>query len=275
MRGFLSFIIRYHFAIIFIGLQLISFFLIVSYNNTQRAIFLNSSNSLSGNVNREVSDIQAYFSLEEENLKLKKENSLLRNKLLSNYKASNIRPKTIMDSLYIQRYSYVSSTIVQSSVHKTRNYITLDAGAAQEVKVGDGVTSIDGVVGVIKYVSKNFSVVLPLINEDFKLSCRINRSKYYGSLVWDLQSYKTAKLNDIPFHVDVKEGDTLYTTGFSSIFPTGERVGTISKVNQNPGDNFFDIKVDLSVDFNTLESVYILRNLQKNELDSLNTLIND
>ncbi len=275
MKGFLSFIIKYHFAIIFIVLQIISFVLIVRYNHTQRTLFINSSNTLIGNINSTFSDVQSYFSLEEENQKLREENTRLKSKLLSNYKANDISPQMLVDSNYIQRYSYLPATIVKSSVHKTRNYITLDVGSEQHIKLGDGVTSVDGVVGVVKQVGKHFSVVLPLINEDFRLSCRINRSQYFGSLVWDAQSYRTASLHDIPFHVDVKEGDTLYTTGFSSIFPTGEKVGVISKVNQYSGRNFYDIRVDLSVDFNTLQSVYIVSNLQKGELDSLSTSIDD
>lgn len=275
MKGFLLFLLKHHFTLLFLGLQLISFFLIVNYNRTQKVVFINSSTYASGVLNSNVTSVSSYFSLEEENQKLIRENTNLRNQFLKNYKILNLPTKQVLDSLYIQNYQIISGEVIQSSVKKTRNYLTLNIGKLQGVKQGSGVISSEGVVGIIKAVSENYSVVLPVINTDFKLSCRISSNQYFGSLYWDGFLYDKAILQDIPFHVSVEKGDSLFTTGFSSIFPTGELVGFIDEVEKNHGENFYTISVKLSVDFKRIRSVYVIDHLLKSELDSLKASIDD
>ena len=275
MRGFLSFILKHHFTIIFIVLQFLSFLLIISFNHTHKTIFINSSNNTSGFINTKIVGVSSYFSLAEENARLIRENSNLRNKFLKNYKALKIPSKEVLDSIYIQNYRILSGNVIQSSVSKTRNFITLDIGRLQGVKKGSGVICSEGIVGVVKDISDHYSVVLPVINTDFRVSCRINSNQYYGSLSWDARSYRTSILQDIPFHVPLELGDSLFTTGFSSIFPSGELVGFIKDVEKTPGENFYNIIVELSVDFKKLRSVYVVDHLLKSELDSLNIRNND
>ncbi len=275
MKGLLSFILKHHFTLIFIILQFISFVLIVTYNHTQKEAFINSSYYTSGILNSKITSISSYFSLLEENSRLIKENTNLRNQFIKDYKNRHVPSKEILDSLYFQNYKILSGRVIQSSVFKTRNFITLDIGRFQGVKKGSGVICDDGVVGIVKNTSENYSVVLPIINSDFKVSCKISGNDYYGSLRWDAKSYTSAILEDIPFHVSVKKGDSLYTTGFSSIFPTGELLGVVDKVEKNPGDNFYKIAVKLSVDFKQVRTVYVVDQLLKAELDSLKVGIDD
>ncbi len=275
MKGFLSFILKHHFTLLFILLQFISFVLIVSYNHTQKEAFINSSSYTAGILNSEITSVSSYFSLLEENKRLIKENTNLRNQFLKDYKKIHIPTKEIWDSLYIQTYKVLSGKVIQSSVFKTRNYITLNIGRLQGVKKGSGVICDDGVVGIVKNTTENYSVVLPVINTDFKVSCRISGNDYYGSLRWDTKSYTTAVLEDIPFHVSVEKGDSLFTTGFSSIFPSGELIGFVDNVEKIPGDNFYKIAVKLSVDFKQIRTVYVINQLLKTELDSLKVGIND
>jgi len=275
MKGFVKFLLKHHFTLIFLVLQFISFVLIVNYNKTQKVIFINSSSHISGIFNTSVSSVSSYFQLREDNIRLLRENTNLRNLFLKNYKLRHVPNKELLDSLYLQNYRFISAEIIQSSVRKTRNYLTLNVGAIQGVRKGSGVVSADGVVGVIKVISDNYSVVLPIINTDCKVSCRINRSQYYGSLTWKGGSYRTAELLEIPFHVDVEKGDSLFTTGFSSIFPTGELVGWVDNVEKKEGENFYSIQVKLSVDFQSLRYVYVVDHLLKFEMDSLKVKLND
>ena len=226
-------------------------------------------------LNTKVSDITSYFSLAQENERLIRENTNLRNQFLKNYKLINIPSKKILDTIYIQNFRIQSAELIQSSVYKTRNFLTINIGEIQGVKEGSGVISSEGIVGVVKSISKNYSVVLPIINSDFKVSCRLGASQYYGSLIWDNINYRKAKLLDIPLHVPVEQGDTLFTTGFSSIYPTGELVGFVEDVRKTPGENFYNITVNLAVDYKKLKQIYVVNNLLKSELDSLNLGLND
>ena len=84
-----------------------------------------------------------------------------------------------------------------------------------------------------------------------------------------------AVLSDIPYHVDIAAGDSVVTSGYSSIFPEGILVGTISGYSMEEG-SFYIIKVKLSVDFRKLTYVTVIENMLLDEQRELENLdIND
>jgi len=87
-------------------------------------------------------------------------------------------------------------------------------------------------------------------------------------LVWDGKEYNKVQLTDIPRQANVKVGDTIVTSGRSTIFPEGILVGTVSKIDKNTSaDN--QISVHLFNDMSNLSHVYIVKNLHKLELKTL------
>jgi rod shape-determining protein MreC len=126
------------------------------------------------------------------------------------------------------------------------------------------VTSGEGVAGVVVGCSENYSIVMSLLNLDFKVSTRIKSNGYFGSLSWDGRDYKQAILSEIPQHVSVTVGDTVVTTGYSAIFPEGVMVGTVSDFKKIGGD-FYKINILLGTDFKKLQFVEIIGNMKKTE----------
>ncbi len=127
-----------------------------------------------------------------------------------------------------------------------------------------GVISEQGLVGIVLESSANFSTVIPIINREFRLSAKIKSNNYAGILQWDGSSPRFAVLSEIPFHVNLTEGDTILTSGFSSIFPEGIEVGRIESFSLEKG-NFYDIKVELFTDFQGLFHVNVIRNYRQEE----------
>jgi rod shape-determining protein MreC len=132
-----------------------------------------------------------------------------------------------------------------------------------------GIISADGVVGVITNVSPNYSTGLSLLNKRLSIPAKITKNNYFGALVWDGEHSNTADLKEIPFHIMVNVGDTVVTSGYSSIFPEGLMIGTITKWEQDPGTNFYNIKVELSTNFRTLKYVEVVKNTKQAELKKL------
>jgi len=65
--------------------------------------------------------------------------------------------------------------------------------------------------------------------------------------------------------VELNVGDTIVTSGYSSIFPEGILIGEITEFEKNSQDNFYTIKVKLSVDFKNIQNVYLIKNLLRKE----------
>ncbi|RUT79297.1 rod shape-determining protein MreC [Ancylomarina longa] len=265
MKNLLHFIVRFHFTILFIVIEVFSLLLLVNYNNYQKTQFLNSSNFISGGIYEKIAAVTDYLSLSTSNEELNRENTRLNNLLAASFKMSVDSSYLYNDTLYQQQYIYRTAKIINNSVNKQLNYITLDKGEVQGIKPEMAVVTEKGVVGVVKSVSRNFSTVISLLNNRLRISAKIKKNNYFGSLSWDGKDYRRARLYEIPFHVPIQPGDTILTSGYSSIFPEGLLLGTVDEVQPSSGSNFHQIVVLLSNDFKSLSYVKVVGDLLKKE----------
>ena len=265
MKNLLQIIVRFHFTILFLIIELVCFLLIVNYNNYHKTVFLNSNNAISGGIYDKVTSFSEYINLSTINDQLSNENTLLHNLLAENYKSSADSFFFYEDSLFKQQYIYRSAKVINNSINKQQNYITLNKGKNQGIKPEMGVVANNGVIGIVKSVSDNYSTVLSLLNSRLKISAKIKKNNHHGSLYWDGKDYRKAKLIEIPSHVDIKIGDTITTSSFSSVFPEGILLGTAYEVLPSTGGNFREVIVLISNDFNQLSYVDVIGDLLKNE----------
>ena len=266
MRNLLRFLAKYHAVFLFVFLEVLSITMIVKYNNYQHVKFLNSSNRVTGGIYNGYWGVAQYFSLKQLNNELAEENAKLRSELMREElsKIGNDAPQH--DSLYRQNFFFITAKVINNSVNRAHNYILLNKGSRHGIKPDMGVVSSDGVVGVVTNVSKNYSTVISILNNRLKISAKIKRNNYFGSLTWDGGDYRKAELDEIPFHVDVAKGDTIVTSGYSAIFPEGLMLGTVSDYSLQGGSNFYKITVNLSVDFKKLVYVDVIQNKTRDEI---------
>jgi rod shape-determining protein MreC len=265
MKSLLKFILTFHFFILFLILEALAIFLVIQYNVYQRAGFLNTASSVTGYVYEISSSVTSYLSLKEANEQLIAENAYLHNILKSSYQNDKVEFISVKDSLYTQQYIYTPALVINNSSNKQTNYITINRGRKHGVKPDMGVICPTGVIGVVRNVSDHYSLVISLLNTNLKISAKVKRSGYFGSISWDGGDYQYASLTEIPFHVKVHQGDTIVTSGYSTMFPEGIMLGTIDTFNAGKGNSFYDIRVRLSTDFRSLSNVYVIINLLKEE----------
>ena len=271
MKEIIKLILKYHFTIVFILLEIVSFSLIIRHNEYQRAIFSESASTLFGNISSTITSIKDYFRLKEINESLAKENILLKNRLEAyEFLQDTIIQRTVVEGS-IPVYEYIGAKQVNATYNRTKNYITLNRGRKNGLQKEMAVCTPEGIVGLIQDLSDHFAVVIPLINVDARISAKIKKNNYYGSLQWDGNDYSYSYLNDIPYHVEVNAGDTIVTSGLSKIFPEGIVVGYVESVDKVTA-NFLKIKVKLAVDFKRINHVYVILNNKKNEQTSLEAI---
>jgi rod shape-determining protein MreC len=268
MRNLLKLLYAYHFHILFVLLEGIALLLVVQNNHFQRASAIQFSSAVSGSFHKKMDNLKVYLSLRETNQVLAQENAELRNRLASIRKNISEKKDTLIDTLYKQRYTYFSAKIVNNSVSKQYNYITLNKGSNDGIKSNMAVITSKGIVGFIVGVSKNFSTVLSVLNRNFKVSAKFKKNNFLGSLSWESLNPEICLLSDIPFHVKVAVGDTIVTTGFSDYFPEGIPIGTVKDYDLKNG-NFYNIRVKLTNDFRNLNYVILVDNLMKAEQQEL------
>lgn len=271
MRSLLRFLVRNYAFLLFLFLETVSLVMVFNFNSFQRSRFLNSANFISASLYNTTSSVLQYFELGRVNEELAVENAYLRS-LLSDGTFLN---DEVTDSVLINaelsdpNYIFRAARIINNSTNKKQNYITLDKGLADGIHADQGILAPQGVVGVVTGVSKSYASGLSLLNPRWSISAKLKNAGYYGSLQWSGKNYRQSDLKEIPVHVNLAIGDTVVTSGYSSIFPEGLLIGTISSFNQPQGENYYTIKVQLAVDFKSIRYVHVIENVKKEEINLL------
>jgi rod shape-determining protein MreC len=272
MRNFVRFLVKYHIFLFFLVLQVFCFYLIYSNNRFHQANFINSSNRLVGTLFAWKSNLTEYIELQRVNDELAAENEELLNQIPESFVNVNEHFVMINDTLRERKFRYKSAQIVNSSINKQLNYLTINKGSKDGIIPEMGVIGTEGLVGVVKDVSEHFSTVIPIINQRFTASAELKRTGNFGLLKWSGEDYQYAGLIDVPRHVDVMIGDTVVTRGASAIYPKGVHIGIVDDVSSKDGSNFHDIRVKLAVDYNKLRYVDVIENVLKKEQRELEAL---
>ena len=271
MRSILDILIKHNHWFFFLFLEGISLVLIVCFNNYQRATVFTSANSVAGNVYSVITDVGSYFSLKDENKVLVEHNKELLNDIqqlkdrLREYEDS---AATANISHTADGYSYCAAKVVNNSISKVNNYVTIDKGTLQGVRDQMGVFNSQGVIGITYTSSENFTVVLPLLNSRSILSCKV-KGNTLCTLKWDGKDTRHSYLIDLPRYELFEKGDTVFTSGFSSIFPAGIPVGKIDRLEDSADGQSYRANVELFVDFADIDNVFIVGHKNRKEQENL------
>ncbi len=270
MINILAILKRFHFQILFGLLLFLGVSLTIQQKNYQRTKFINSANYFSGGIYSSINNVEDYFNLRMVNNELQAENALLRSNLLSSLKKINGSYYHFHDTLYSQKYIYRIADVISNTYSKPSNYITLNMGSNDGIIEEMGVISPLGVVGMVGAVTDNYSTVISFLHPKTIISCKLKSSGVSGLLKWIGNDISKAQINDIPITTRIKKGDSVITSGYSSVFPGGVYLGEIISFERDIHSQTQKITVDLNIDYSSLNKVYVVENLYKIELDILN-----
>ena len=166
------------------------------------------------------------------------------------------------------KYEFIPAEVIKNSVNKQHNYLIIGKGSDDGVRPQTGIITSRGVIGIVDAVSRHYSYAISFLNSDSSISARIGKDGAAGPMAWDGKGSGNALLREIPLQVKFEEGDTVYTSGFSTIFPPDIPIGRITGSRIVNGATF-EIKVSLFQDFSSVRHVCLVRNLDLDEIMSL------
>lgn len=189
--------------------------------------------------------------LRELNLKLSEEVNLLREAQLE-----NIRLRQMLELRQRSDYPTLPAHIVGKTLQLMRNTITLDVGRENGIAEQMPIVTGLGLVGKISAASNGYSIGQILFNRRMRVSAKIQRSRVDGIIEWE--GGANLVLKNVAKTLDVQTGDVVVTSDYSSLYPEGIRIGTVASAAQIPGSLFQRVEVIPSVDFATLEEVFVV-----------------
>lgn len=305
MRNLFAFLFRFRGALVFGLLEVLSLALLVTNSSYQRAAFFNSANEYAGTILARRQQVTDYFRLAEINQQLLAENAALRQQLypaeLAGREADSIpigldtlrrvvfqksvpRPAPVVaparppDSLLLggrlfpardTDFPLIPARVINQSLRQVDNYLTLNVGAADGVRPGLGVVSAAGVVGRVQVVTEHFATATSLLHSKMAVSARLRRDGTEGAISWPGDDPTHVLLNYIPRQNRLVLGDSVVTSGYNAIFPSGIFIGAVDYFVKEADKNFWTVRVRLATDFTKLTHVYVVMPERQAERDSV------
>lgn len=279
MRNLLNFLLKYNYWLLFILLEVICFVLLFRFNNYQQSVFFTSANVVAGKVYEVSGGISSYFHLKSVNEDLLDRNMALEQQItnlenrLKDYRIDSITMNSIR---YLEQadYKIFKAHVIRNSLNQADNYITLDKGSSSGIRPEMGVVDGNGVVGIVYKTSPSYSLVISVLNSKSSISCKIIGSEYFGYLKWEYGDSRYAYLKDLPRHAEFNLGDTVVTSGYSTVFPAGVMVGTVDDMSDSNDGLSYLLKIKLATDFGRLGNVRVISRSgqgEQRELENMST----
>ena len=272
MQNLLQLILRYSTFWTFVILEVISFYLVVQYNQRQSKIFSNSMDRFVGSVYKRYDSITDYFTLGRQIRKIKGENASLRSdltKYTTFFSQENIDIDTVG-----KPFEFIPAKVIGKSFIGRNNTFYIDQGSAQGIKKHMGVINGDGIVGVVLDVSENYALVMSNFHQKALISAAIKNKNVPGTLAWEVVDTRYMQLKYVPNYIKLEEGDTVISSGNSFIFPKGLEIGFVDSFKETEED-YYDITVRVKNTFYQLDHVYVVNDLRRNEIETLEEVNNE
>ncbi len=292
MGKLLQLLLRNGGFVTFLLVELGCFAIMVNFNNRQGEIWANTTGIAAGRALEKRQMASDYFSLYEaadslahlvDSLQARLSNArqiqvpIRDTSFLVNfdslYKTDSVRRKTLRP-----QYEFITARSIKNSISSANNWLIINRGSVDGIQPDMAVVSPEGVVGIVRHVSTNFSLVMSVLHQQAKISVALPQQKNaFGSLTWDGGDPTMMTLRYIPQHFVVKDNEPVVTSGYSLMFPQGHPVGHVKGIPKPDPENpyFLEIKVSLSQDMATIRDVSVIRNLFQVELDSLQLKISN
>lgn len=280
MREILNFIIRSSNWILFAVYVIASCALLCTSNPYQHFVYLTSAGKVASSVYGVSNSVTGYFALRDINEDLQLRNAALEMEVLGlkeqlrDYKLRLYADTMTVDTV-MSRYSFIIANVINNSVNRPYNYITIQKGEADGIRPQMGVVDQNGIVGIVNVTGPHSARVLSVLNPYFRQLCKVKGSELVGSLQWDGKDPRTVLLVELPRHLEFHPGDTIVTTGYSSAFPEGVPVGTVIGAVKDNNDSFYTLRVKLFTDFSTLSTVRVVDDSFTEELKTVEQDIYD
>ena len=262
MRALIDLIIHNKHWFVFLLLEVISLVFLFSSSGYQKNVYFTTANDVVGTTYNVISSITSYIHLKEVNQELEMTNEQLRKEVYLMRQQMEIMHQDSMKRMpdLPLQYDIVNAQVVNMTLHKANNLIPINKGEADGIRPEMGVICSRGVVGIVYMTSRHYSIVLPLLNVNSKISCRLRTSEFFGSLVWQRGYADIAYVTSVPRHAPVKKKEIVETNGYSDIFPPGLPIGVVQHIGDSPDGMSYFLKVKLFANFPNLREVSVITN---------------
>ena len=213
--------------------------------------------------------MSSYFHLREDNIMLTERIAELENRINA-YKSQ--LPNNVEIGIDLQSHQYITGKVVSNSLNRTQNYIVINKGLSDDVRIGMSVLSPEGyAVGYITNCSQNFSIALSILNTSFNVSSRLSKDRSMGLVSWDGGSLHIVNFTDVSKYAQIAVGDSVEAIDFSEYFPSGTIIGTVESMEMNDEATMYNCTLRLAADIARIDNIILVDSRDIDEVRHLKT----
>jgi rod shape-determining protein MreC len=278
MYKLIEFIRRIYVVLLFILIETIALNYYARSSFYTQAKILAHANSVTGALQQSIFSLRHYFTLSSENEMLAQRVAELEN-ALTIYREQERQMQTdtltmaAMDSTMLaslSQYRYTTARVISNTINSSHNFITLNRGRQHGVLVDMAVVTPDGaMVGYVLECSERYSIVMPMLNTEFRTSGKISGDEHFGSISWDGTSPHRVQMSELTKYSEFEIGDEVIASGLSQYFPEGVRIGYVESLKENENHTSYDVEIRLAADMTRLSNVILIENTNYTEIYEL------
>lgn len=170
-------------------------------------------------------------------------------------RAENTRLRSLLKLAERHPYELIAARVVGRSLDRLGGSLTIDKGEEDGVFANRAVLTPEGLVGRVERSTAHGARVLTLLHRDCAVAARVERSRVDGVVRWEFGEQPTLNLLYVSSQEDVKVGDRIQTSGLGGIFPSGIRIGTVTRIGLEENGLMKEITVRPAVNFRTIEEL--------------------
>lgn len=274
MQQIFNFLIKNRNLLLYILLVVTGLTFTIQNHSYHRNSFIHSTGAFTGYFLDKQTSVSSYFSLDEENAKLREENAKLR-MLVGDQSDSLLNNTIVFYNVKKSPFEVFPARVIKNRYAYRDNFLTIDIGEQEGIEEDMGVITTNGILGVIDKVGARYSRVISVLNSEISLNAQIKGTNTIGSLTWDGSSPYMMNLEDVPRLAKVVKGDTIITGQQSATFPPDIMIGVVKEALLIDNGNRYKIDVELFNDMTNVGTAYVIRNRDLQEIQEIDNLEED
>jgi rod shape-determining protein MreC len=176
---------------------------------------------------------------------------------------ANIRLRDLIDFQRNISERVVAAEVIGKDPSAWFKTVIIDKGEADGLTKGLPVVIPQGIVGQVIEVSNHYSKVMLILDSNSAVDSLVQRTRARG--VVKGESTDQCGLDYVLRKNDVRIGDTIVSSGLDGVYPKGLRLGLVSQVIEHDADIFHEVIITPFVDFEKLEEVLVILEVQKHD----------
>jgi rod shape-determining protein MreC len=204
--------------------------------------------------------VGGYFRALAENEVLREENIILSSQVARSREAilENERLRRLIGFQDTTLFDLLAARIIAKDITGQQNFLTLNVGSADSVKMDMAVIDERGIIGKITLVSEHFSKVMPYLNTEFRIPAKVQPLQAYGIARREGGRADRLRLDHVVKTELVREGQLVVTSGYSGVFPPGLPLGVVDSVSSRTGRNELSVFFRPAASLSNAEHAFVV-----------------